>query len=130
MLDIARMRLNHVTVPAVDLARSIAFYQRLGLKLIVCADHYARFELPEGGSTFSLELSPEAAREHAPVVYFECDVDAEYTRLAHEGVIFDSAPETKSWLWREAHLRDPGGNRLILYAAGKNRLNPPWRLKG
>lgn len=123
------MRLNQVTVPATDIAASIAFYQKLGLKLIVRDVHYARFELPEGGSTFSLELALEAAREHAPMVYFECDVDAEYARLAREGVVFDSAPETKSWLWREAHLRDPAGNHLILFAAGENRLNPPWRLK-
>jgi hypothetical protein len=32
-------------------------------------------------------------------------------------------------LWREAHLRDPDGNMLCLFYAGKNRLDPPWRLK-
>ena len=41
------MRLNQVTVPAADIAASVAFYQALGLRLIVRADHYARFECPD-----------------------------------------------------------------------------------
>ena len=50
------MRLNQVTVPLVDYEASKAFYLRLGLKLIVDSPpHYARFEMPEGGSTFSIE---------------------------------------------------------------------------
>jgi hypothetical protein len=31
-------------------------------------------------------------------------------------------------LWREAHLRDPAGNRVCLFHAGENRCNPPWRV--
>ena len=27
------------------------------------------------------------------------------------------------------YLRDPAGNRITLYHAGENRLNPPWRVK-
>lgn len=48
------MNLNQVTVPSLDLAKSISFYKRLGLKLIVEAlPHYARFVCPDGDSTFS-----------------------------------------------------------------------------
>jgi hypothetical protein len=32
------------------------------------------------------------------------------------------------YLWREAFLRDPDGNVIVLFSAGENRLNPPWRL--
>jgi catechol 2,3-dioxygenase-like lactoylglutathione lyase family enzyme len=123
------MRLNQVTAPAIDLAASISFYQQIGLKLIVRSDHYARFELPEGGSTFSLHVASEAARAHAPVIYFECDVDSVFARLKRAGIAFETAPVDQSWLWREASLRDPAGNQLVLYQAGENRLNPPWRLK-
>ena len=49
-------------------------------------------------------------------------------RLKREGVKFETEPTNQDWLWREASLRDPAGNQLILYAAGENRLNPPWRL--
>ena len=59
------MRLNQVTASARDLAASTAFYQALGLKLIVQTDHYVRFECPDsdGGepATFSLHLDPDAA---------------------------------------------------------------------
>ena len=43
--------------------------------------------------------------------------------------MFDSGPEDQTWLWREAWLRDPDGNRLCLYHAGNNRRFPPWRVK-
>jgi hydroxymethylpyrimidine/phosphomethylpyrimidine kinase len=42
--------------------------------------------------------------------------------------VFDSGPEDRSWLWRESWLRDPAGNRLCLFFAGKNRRVPPWRV--
>lgn len=123
------MRLNQVTVPALDLARSIAFYELLGLRLIVRDGHYARFELPEGDSTFSLHLSPAPAGPNAPTIYFECDdLDGVHRSLAGKGVSFDLPPTDQPWLWREAHLRDPAGNALILYRAGTNRTHPPWRI--
>ena len=49
------MNLNQVTVPSRDLSISIPFYEALGLYLIVhSGPHYARFECPDGHSTFSL----------------------------------------------------------------------------
>lgn len=124
------MRLNQVTVAAADLDASIAFYQLLGLKLIVKSPHYARFELPEGEATFSLQTAePAIPREHAPQIYFECaDVDTEVARLKAAGIAFDTEPTAQSWLWYEAWLRDPAGNAICLYCAGANRTHPPWRL--
>ena len=49
--------------------------------------------------------------------------------LKAKGVAFESDPEDMSYLWRVARLRDPAGNLIALYHAGKNRLNPPWRVK-
>jgi catechol 2,3-dioxygenase-like lactoylglutathione lyase family enzyme len=125
------VRLNQVTAPALDLERSIAFYRALGLKLIVKSDRYARFEVPEGGSTFSLEKTGDASgAARGPHVYFECDdLDARVAALKAKGIAFDSGPEDKSWLWREAWLTDPAGVKLCLFHAGANRLDPPWRLK-
>ena len=124
------MRLNQVTVAATDLDVSIAFYKLLGMKLIVHSPHYARFELPDGEATLSLHIADAPApREHAPQLYFECDVDAEVARLKAAGVAFEQAPKMQSWLWYEAWLRDPAGNALCLFNAGENRKNPPWRLK-
>jgi catechol 2,3-dioxygenase-like lactoylglutathione lyase family enzyme len=47
------LNLNQVTVPARDVALSIAFYEQLGLELIVRAlPHYARFVCPVGQALF------------------------------------------------------------------------------
>ena len=63
-------------------------------------------------------------------IYFECDnLDKYVSELLDKGIEFDEMPNDKSWLWREAHLKDIDKNHLILYYAGENRLNPPWKLK-
>lgn len=126
------MRLNQITAPARDLDASIAFYELLGLRLIVKSPHYARFETPEGEATFSLHVvDGDIARENAPQIYFELSeaaLDTEVARLKAQGVAFDRELTTQSWLWREAWLRDPAGNAICLYHAGENRRFPPWRL--
>jgi catechol 2,3-dioxygenase-like lactoylglutathione lyase family enzyme len=125
------MNLNQVTMPAVDVASAVAFYRRLGLRLIVeDLPHYARFECPDGESTLSVEQVSEGAAGHGPVVYFECeDLDQTVGRLRSAGIPFESPPADQPWLWREARLRDPGGNALCLYWAGPNRRYPPWRVE-
>jgi len=124
------MRLNQVTAAAADLKQSIAFYQVLGLKLIVKSPHYARFELPRGEATFSLHIADgPVPRENAPQLYFEChDVEFEVRRLKQAGVAVERGPAMQSWLWHEAWLRDPAGNAICLFNAGDNRRYPPWRL--
>jgi len=124
------MRLNQVTVSVRDLAAAIAFYRTLGLNLIVRSDHYARFECPDGGSTFSLHLDPEARGVSETTIYFENDdLDAAVAGLRARGVAFDADPVDQPWLWREAYLSDPSGNRICLYRAGEIRRFPPWRLR-
>jgi len=124
------MDLNQVTVPALDVERTAAFYRRLGLRQIVASyPDYARFECPEGGATFSLERVPALPGGHGAMVYFECaDLDSTVARLRAAGIAFESGPADQPWLWREARLRDPEGNRLCLFHAGESRRNPPWRL--
>lgn len=123
------MNLNQVTIPSLNVQRSIDFYQLLGLRLIVHThERYARFECPEGEATFSVHLVDALPTGPGVVVYFECDqLDAEVQRLQAAGLGFTLLPTDQSWLWREAHLRDPDGNRIILFKAGKNRKYPPWR---
>ena len=126
------MRLNQVTAPASNLDASIAFYELLGLRLIVKSLHYARFELPKGEATFSLHVvEGPIPRANAPQFYFELSdagLDTQVERLKRAGVAFENDPKAQSWLWREAWLRDPAGNSICLYYAGENRRFPPWRL--
>lgn len=125
------LRLNQVTVPITDLARSIEFYRGLGLLLIVRDESagYARFLLPDGGSTFSVHLADAPIAPSQVVIYFECDdLDARYARLSIAGYRFTSPPTDQTWLWREAMLVDPDGQQICLFHAGVNRTDPPWRL--
>jgi catechol 2,3-dioxygenase-like lactoylglutathione lyase family enzyme len=124
------MNLNQVTVPTQDLNRSIGFYEKLGLKLIIKAlPNYARFECPEGDATFSIHKVDNLPEGNGIMVYFECQhLDAYVAELIEKGISFDELPNDKRWIWREARLKDPDKNQLILYYAGNNRKNPPWRI--
>lgn len=125
------MRLNQVTVEVFDIPRAKAFYQSLGLTLIVSSDHYARFVVgqeSQAASTFSIHTA-EVVRPNMGGIYFECDdLDERVAKLKATGIVFDSGPVDQRWLWREAWLRDPDGNRLCLFRAEANRINPPWRV--
>lgn len=125
------MNLNQITIPSKDLAKSIPFYQQLGLNLIVHSNNeYARFECPNGDSTFSLHRVDKLPDGEGIWVYFECkNLDEHVSNLENGGIIFDEFPNDKRWLWREARLKDPDNNQIIIYNAGENRKNPPWRLK-
>ncbi|MEE2565547.1 VOC family protein [Hyphobacterium marinum] len=123
------MRLNQLTLTVSDIARSKAFYERLGFHLLVNSPHYCRFLAPDGGTTFSIHAG-EVTDTGGAVLYLETDnVDAEAARLAALGIAFETEPTDQSWLWREADFRDPDGHRWKLYHAGKNRVDPPWRVK-
>lgn len=123
------MRLNQVMASARDLDASIGFYRTLGLRLIVRTEAYARFECPDGEATFSLHLEPETRGVSETLIYFEDDnLDALVARLKAAGIAFEADPVDQRWLWREAYLRDPAGNRVCLFHGGRNRQHPPWRL--
>lgn len=122
------MNLNQVTLPAVDLPTSVAFYRKLGFTQIVDSAHYARFECPQGESTFSLHAVDRVVPDSGVVVYFETDhLDELVEQLQRSGIEFSRGPRDERWLWREARLTDPAGNALCFYRAGRNRKYPPWR---
>lgn len=116
--------------PFVRFKKSIPFYEKLGLKLIVKSlPHYARFECPNGDSTFSLHQTDKLSKGEGIYVYFECEqLDETVIHLKKCGIEFELEPTDQKWLWREARLKDVDGNQIILYYAGENRLNPPWKI--
>lgn len=125
------MNLNQVTIPSLNVEKATEFYKLLGLKLIVDAlPRYVRFECPDGDSTFSIHKVDELPQGNGISMYFEDEhLDDLVKSLKKKGIEFLGDPEDKTWLWREAHLKDLDGNHIILYQAGTNRKNPPWRLK-
>lgn len=124
------MDLNQVTLVCVDYDASVAFYKKLGLIQIVDSPpRYARFETP-AGSTLSIHSGERDAVASGTVVYFEVDdVDKTVEALQALGIEFESMPVDQRWLWREAYVNDPAGNRICIYHAGENRRYPPWRVK-
>lgn len=121
--------LNQVTLPALNVAASVAFYRSMGFVLIVDAPHYARFKSTVGNTTFSVHAADAVAEGPKVVVYFECEaLEHTVAELRAKGLHFTHELQDRPWLWREARLVDPSGNVICLYHAGENRLNPPWRV--
>ena len=123
------MNLNQVTLPALNVNESAEFYKKMGFIQIVEAEHYARFECPQGESTFSIHKAERIRENSGVVIYFETEnLDQKVSRLQMAGFSFIQEPRDEPWLWREARLNDPSGNVICLYWAGENRKNPPWRI--
>lgn len=124
------MNLNQVSIATENTRALVSFYKKLGLKLIVDAlPRYARLECPHGEATLSISHSEDLLLKNNTTLYFEDDnLDALVKELQSKGVIFIQLPKEESWLWREAKVQDPDGNIIILFNAGDNRKNPPWRI--
>lgn len=122
------MRLNQVTLPVQNMSEAVQFYLTLGFTQIVDTPHYARFSCPEGDATFSLSLESDATL-NPTVIYFEHEaLDELCDTLSQKGIEFEQMPTDQRYLWKEAVVKDPSGNKIKLYWAGENRLNPPWKV--
>jgi hypothetical protein len=117
------MNLNQVTLPAREVAPAVAFYQQLGLRLIVDAlPRYVRFECPDGESTLSVEQVPELGVGPGPVIYLECeDLDGTVERLVALGNVcpncgggFVPRPIRPSTNWKGDNFlgKDPASSRI------------------
>ena len=123
------MELNQVTLPVEDMIEAVSFYLKLGFTQIVDTPHYARFSCPDGNSTFSLSLENGEFTNNS-VIYFEHEELEELcVELSAKGIQFEQLPTEQRYLWKEAILKDPSGNKIKLYWAGENRLNPPWKVE-
>ena len=125
------MNLNQVTIYTAKPQETAEFFQTLGLRIIVDSlPRYARLECPDGDSTLSIQHDENAEVSNNVVLYFECDdLDVTVNDLKSKGLTFVEDPTDRSWLWRQAYLEDPNGNKICLFYAGDNRKNPPWRVR-
>lgn len=125
------MNLNQVTIFSDKTVETVEFFKMLGLAVIVDSlPRYARLECPDGEATLSVNIGDRLTPINNIVLYFECtDLDSEVDRLKSLGLHFDEDPTDRDWLWRQAYLKDPNGNKICLFYAGDNRKNPPWRVK-
>jgi uncharacterized glyoxalase superfamily protein PhnB len=114
-----------------DMARSIAFYRKLGLDFPEGAESEGHAEAPLGGGVrFMLDtedvirsFDPEWKRPdgHVHGGAFRCDspeeVDRVYGELLAAGASTHKEPWDAFWGHRYAQVKDPDGTILDLYAA-------------
>jgi catechol 2,3-dioxygenase-like lactoylglutathione lyase family enzyme len=114
-----------------DMARSVAFYRRLGLEFADGAENepHVEAELP-GGLRYALDteetmraFDPEWRRPtdgHLVAGAFRCEspdeVDRVYAELLEAGATPHKEPWDAFWGQRYAQLKDPDGTVLDLYA--------------
>lgn len=124
-------QLNLIGLVVQDMARSLAFYRRLGLDIPPDTDGEPHVEttLPGGLRlawdsvetirSFDPEWSPPSGG-HRISLAFLCDspaaVDRAYTELTGLGYVGHKAPWDAFWGQRYAEVLDPDGNMIDLFA--------------
>ena len=117
------MRLNQMTLPALDVAQSVAFYRKLGFTVIVDAPHYARFQATTGDATFSVEQAEARAWRSQVVVYFECDgLDQQVAALKAKGIAFVQDLARRALAVARGAARRSGGERHLPIPRGREPL--------
>ncbi|HEU5280182.1 MAG TPA: VOC family protein [Gaiellaceae bacterium] len=124
-------QLDFFGVVVSDMARSVAFYRKLGLEFPHGAENEQHVEAPlPGGMRYALDtedvlrsFDPEWKRPtdgHASGGAFRCESPAEVDSVYRELLAAGGTPHKEPWdaFWgqRYAQLRDPDGTVLDLYA--------------
>jgi catechol 2,3-dioxygenase-like lactoylglutathione lyase family enzyme len=111
-----------------DMARSVAFYRRLGLEFPEGSENedHVEAQLP-GGLRYMLDnedvirsFDPEWKRGESHGGAFRCETPAEvdqvYAELLDAGATAQKEPWDAFWGQRYAQLKDPDGTVIDLYA--------------
>ena len=95
-----------------------------------CRDGYAAAAVRLNHISLGVtDIEGPALAPQASAVYFESEqLDERVAELEAGGIAFDQRPTDQPYLWRDAVLRDPDGNRIHPYWADESRLDPPWRV--
>jgi catechol 2,3-dioxygenase-like lactoylglutathione lyase family enzyme len=126
-----RAQLDLIGLVVDDMARSLAFYRRLGLDLPPEADNEPHVETVLAGGlrlawdtvetirSFDPDWKP-ATGGHRIALAFHCDgpaeVDAAYDDLVSQGHQGHKAPWDAFWGQRYAIVHDPDGNAVDLFS--------------
>lgn len=124
-------RFDAIGLVVADMARSLAFYRRLGLDIPADADGEGHVEAELPGGTRMLWDTAEMVRSFDPEwtppsgghgigLAFVCDgpgdVDTTYADLIGAGYDGHKEPWDAVWGQRYATVRDPDGNGVDLFA--------------
>ncbi|MGH7511199.1 MAG: VOC family protein [Gemmatimonadales bacterium] len=102
------VRLSHVHLPVVDLARSRAFYRdQLGLQTGFTSETMAEF--PAAGIVLDQETGFKRSKTPVTVGIGVDDVDSAFAALEARGVPVVDPPTDQPWGVRNFYIRDPDG---------------------
>ena len=124
-------RLDLIGIVVEDMARSLAFYRRLGLDIPPDSDDQPHVETTLAGGlrlawdavttirSFDPEWAPPSGSPRVALAFrFEtpAEVDAAYAELTGAGFEGHKAPWDAFWGMRYAVVHDPDGNGVDLFA--------------
>jgi catechol 2,3-dioxygenase-like lactoylglutathione lyase family enzyme len=107
--------ISAVTLAVIDIARSVAFYRRIGFELRSGGEHSSFASFGAGSGFLNLALSTNDAGlrgRWGRVIFYVSDVDAMYERVIGLGLAPDFPPRDAPWGERYFHLSDPDGHEL------------------
>ena len=107
--------ISAVTLAVSDMARSVAFYCRLGFELSSGGEHasFASFRVGSGFLNLGLLTNDAGLRGRwGRVIFYVSNVDTMYERVVDLGLAPDFPPRVASWGERYFHLPDPDGHEL------------------
>lgn len=104
--------ISAVTLAVQDMARSVEFYEKLGLEVIYGGLHSAFTTLRSGEAFVNLIATPGyEGRWWGRVIFRIDDADAHHSRLVVAG-LRPEVPQDASWGERFFHIHDPDGHEL------------------
>jgi catechol 2,3-dioxygenase-like lactoylglutathione lyase family enzyme len=105
-------QISAITLAVQDMARAVAFYQRLGFEVLY-GNEQATFTSFRLGDTFlNLISTPSYSGQWwGRVIFRVTEVDALHTALTAKGMTLES-PRDGPWGERYFHLQDPDGHEL------------------
>ena len=107
-----------MTLVVADMARSVAFYEALGFRLLYGGPHAAFTSFRAGAGFVNLQLRRDGSAAAAPAagwgraIFWVDDVDAMYERALAAGFTPSTTPADASWGERYFHILDPSGHEL------------------
>jgi len=106
--------INAVTLSVTDMARSFAFYTKLGFRVEYGGPDASFTSFRVGVQFLNLDLTPgyKAAQNWGRTIFHVSGVDAIYRRALDAGLTPEMPPSDASWGERYFHILDPDGHEL------------------
>lgn len=106
--------ISAVTLSTGDMARAVAFYRRLGFRLLYGGDSAAFTSFAAGTGYLNLTVERRGAGPAwwGRAIFHVDDVDAVYALAVSEGLQPEAPPRDAEWGERYFHIVDPDGHEL------------------